>query len=427
MGHSGVGDGSRRTASSLRPEAPDLTQELAPAGRAQPARGGFAAARPRNPLPAGRNAFSIVVHLGIAMPCASGLPCSQSLDGEQMDFHAVRHPLRTEAPSQAVVPHTPEEIVASDRMSRALRVLSAAGACAALALTLSSCSRGSGRDTDAAIGPLYSKRPDARAVQTIHFAVHPLHNPSMLVRAYQPLMDYLNEHVPGQLFILESSRDYANYESKIRTRAPEFLLANPWQCLQAIKVGYTVFATAGEPGDFKGIFLTRKDSGIRTVADLRGKVVAYPARTALAACIMPQWFMHTHGLDVNRDIVNRYVGSQESAIMNAVLGPATVGVTWPPPWRAFEREHPAQAAKLRVLCETPSLINNAILSRDDISPAVREDVLQHLVDLDHTLQGRQILDSMQTARILPATDADYEQVRRFITRFEAEVRPVEER
>jgi hypothetical protein len=85
----------------------------------------------------------------------------------------------------------------------------------------------------------------------------------------------------------QSSRDYGNFEEKFRARKPAFLLPNPWQTLEARKVGYSVFAMAGEPRDFKGIFLVRRDSGIRNPADLKGRAVSYPSRTALAACIMP--------------------------------------------------------------------------------------------------------------------------------------------
>ena len=46
---------------------------------------------------------------------------------------------------------------------------------------------------------------------------------------------------------------------------------------------------------------------------------------------MPQYYLHQQGIDVNRDIQNAYVGSQESSIMNAYLGQSAAGVTWPPP------------------------------------------------------------------------------------------------
>lgn len=258
-------------------------------------------------------------------------------------------------------------------------------------------------------------------------AVHPLHNPEKLVRAYQPLIDHLNRQIVDARFSLEASRDYAEYERKFRARTPDLLLPNPWHTIEAMKVGYGVIAMAGEPGDFKGIFVVRRDGDIRKPADLKGKAVAYPSPTALAAGIMPQWFLHQRGVNVNRDIENRYVGSQESAIMNAYLGQVAAGATWPPPWRLFQKDHPREAAQLKVAWETPPLINNSFMVRDDLPPKLRARLRAELLKLHDSEPGRRILAGMETARFLPAADANYAVVREFVARFEAQVRPVEKK
>lgn len=257
-------------------------------------------------------------------------------------------------------------------------------------------------------------------------AVHPLHNPKKLVEAYQPLVDHLNRRIPEARFELEASRDYQAYEQKFRARGPEFLLPNPWQTLEAIKVGYNVIAMAGDEEDFKGIFIVRRDSGIKVPADLKGKAVSYPSHTALAACIMPQDFLRRHGIDIRRDIQNQYVGSQESSIMNVYLGKSAAGATWPPPWRLFQRDHPQEAAALEVIWETPSLLNNSFMVRNDVPGEVIQKIQSLLVALDRDEEGRRILAAMETARFHPAGNASYDRVRNYIATFERDVRPVEQ-
>lgn len=275
-------------------------------------------------------------------------------------------------------------------------------------------------------GPQYRSEPTEGAIPVYRLAIHPLHNPQKLAESYQPLIDYLDRHVQDARFQLEASRDYQAYEAKFRDRGPEFLLPNPWQTLEAMKVGYKVLAMAGDAEDFKGIFLVRRNSGIRTPADLKGKVVSYPSPTALAACIMPQYYLHNHGIDVNKDVDNRYVGSQESSIMNVYLKQADAGATWPPPWRQFQKDHPREAAQLKVVWETPHLMNNSVMVRDDVPPSVRDRVRQLLIDLTGSKEGRNILGAMETARFRPADDNSYGPVHAFIERFEREVRPVEQ-
>jgi phosphonate transport system substrate-binding protein len=273
----------------------------------------------------------------------------------------------------------------------------------------------------------YSSAPATAALPTYRLAIHPLHNPQKLAAAYQPLVDHLNRQLTGVRIELEASRDYQAYEQKFRARGPELLLPNPWQTLEAIKVGYRVIAMAGDAADFKGIFIVRKDSGIKSPADLKGKVVSYPSQTALAACIMPQYFLHQNGIDVMKDIQNVYVGSQESSIMNAYLGQSAAAATWPPPWRLFEKDHPAEATQLQVVWETPSLLNNSVMVRDDVSPAISEKIRQVLLDLATLPEGKAILAGMSTARFHAADDASYAKVRNYIATFEREVRPVEKK
>ncbi len=275
------------------------------------------------------------------------------------------------------------------------------------------------------VGPKYGNSPSFQNTPVYHLAVHPLYNPAKLMQAYQPLVDYLNSHLKGVRLALEASRDYASFEEKYRYRKPEFLLPNPWQTLQAMKDGYNVIAMAGEPKDFKGIFIVRKDSGIKNPLDLKGKVISYPSSTALAACIMPQYFLHQHGININSDIENRYVGSQESSIMNVYLNKTVAGATWPPPWRAFQKDHPEEAAELKVIWETASLINNSVMIRNDIALDVRDQIRNDLTRLGETDQGKFILANMETARFIPATNKDYDVVRDFTERFEKEIRKLE--
>ena len=273
----------------------------------------------------------------------------------------------------------------------------------------------------------YQSAPAPGSLPHYRLAVHPLSNPRLLSAAYQPLVDYLNSALTDSQLTLETSRDYPAFEEKFAQREPAFLLPNPWQTLQAIKRGYQVIAMAGDPQDFRGIFLVRRDSDVRRPSDLKGKRVSYPAATALAACIMPQYFLHTQGVAVMRDTQSLYVGSQESSIMNVYLGDTAAGATWPPSWRQFQKDHPNVAAELQVIWQTESLINNSVMVRDDVPAQVRDQVQMSLLGLTQTSAGQAILANMATAAFYPASNSSYDAVARYVERFEREVRTLERR
>jgi phosphonate transport system substrate-binding protein len=176
---------------------------------------------------------------------------------------------------------------------------------------------------------------------------------------------------------------------------------------------------------FRGIILVRKDGGIRKVSDLKGKKVSYPALTALAATMMPQYYLQTHGLDVNRDIENLYVGSQESSIMNVLRGHVAAGATWPVPWKTFQQENPEMAAQLVVKWQTETLPNNGWVARSDAPPTLTEAVGKALVELNSTQEGRAMLERLGITRFEHASNATYRPVQQYLKIFSETVRPID--
>lgn len=287
-----------------------------------------------------------------------------------------------------------------------------------LLLLASACSR-----QEAASAPVYADAPAATQQKTHYvFAVHPLYNPQLLHQKYQPLMRYLGERIPDVVFDLDASNDYADYERKLKGGLPQFSLPNPYHAIAARAWGYHVIAKMGNDDLFRGIFVVRKDSPIHKPADLRGKVVSYPAPTALAAAMMPQLFLQTHGVDVETELTNKYVGTHNSSIMNAYLGESAVGVTWPVAWRAFQKANPKEADELYVIWQTPTLIQNAVVVRNDVPQAVADQVQHLLVTLHESPAGREILQNIDTASFDAATDAQFEVVVDFLKSYNAKVK-----
>lgn len=304
-------------------------------------------------------------------------------------------------------------------MNHLLRMFAAA-CCALAVMVMSACHSSDGPEYTPAFSPL------AAPTEPVYvFGVHPLHNPQRLHEVFGPLMTFLSANVDGARFRLEASRNYAVYDEKLYARQFHFALPNPYQTINAVMQGYRIFGKMGDDENFRGIILVRKDSGIREVADLRGRAVSYPAPSALAATMLPQYYLHSHGLDVMHDIDNRYVGSQESSIMNVYLGDVAAGATWPQPWRALSRERPELAEALEVKWETESLPNNGLVVLPEVPAAVVAQVSRLLFTLHQTAEGRALLAPMELTRFEPADDATYQPVRDFIALFSSEVRPIE--
>jgi phosphonate transport system substrate-binding protein len=246
-----------------------------------------------------------------------------------------------------------------------------------------------------------------------------------LFEVYGPIVDFINVNMPEADMILEASRNYEEFDKKLYSGHFDFAMPNPYQTVNSLKHGYRVFGKMADDNDFRGIILVRRDSGINTVADLKGKAVSYPAPTALAATMMPQYYLHTHGIDINRDIENRYVGSQESSIINVLRGHVAAAATWPVPWKTFSKENPKLAEQLEVKWQTEPLQNNGWVVRKDIPRELADKFAKLLFSLDRHEQGREMLGRIPVTRFEPANDDSYGPVQAFIATFIKTVRPLE--
>lgn len=271
-------------------------------------------------------------------------------------------------------------------------------------------------DSKGRYAPEYSVKPNVERTILL-FGVHPLHNPQHLNEVYGPVVDYLNRHMQAAVIRLEASRSYDEFEKKLYGRHFDLALPNPFQTLNSLKYGYRVFGKMGDDNEFRGIILIRKDSKIEKVTDLMGKTVSFPAPTALAATMMPLYYLHAHGLNVNHDIRRLFAGSQESSIMNVYLGKSAAGATWPPPWKAFRQREPGIAGKLMVKWETPFLVNNGLVVRDDVPRQIEQQVASLLFSLHRHEEGRRMLAALPLSRFEPATEATYKPVSVFLKQY----------
>ena len=278
---------------------------------------------------------------------------------------------------------------------------------------LSACSR-----EEAAPTPQYTNQAEVTDKLTHYvFSIHPLQNPQLLHKKFEPLMSYLQAQLPGTAFDLETSSDYADYERKLRAGNADFSLPNPYHAALSRDWGYRVIAKMGNDELFRGIFIARKDSPIKLPADLKGKVVAYPAPTALAAAMMPQLYLQKAGINVLTDIKNQYVGTHNSSIMNAYLRQSDISATWPSAWLTFAQSNPKEAADLKVLWQTPTLIQNAIVVRNTVPTAVAERVTHLLTTLQDSAQGQQLLKDIDTTSFVVAKNQDFEVVFKFLDEY----------
>jgi phosphonate transport system substrate-binding protein len=291
-------------------------------------------------------------------------------------------------------------------------------ACALLAAAalLAGCGK---QAPEAATAPAFVAPAARPKVAEYTFGVTPMSNFRNIYDVFRPIVDHLNAGLPDARLVLEVPRGLDEHAQQLQARGFAFALSNPYHSWRATRHdGYHIFAKMGGDTAFRGIWIVRRDGAIHALADLKGKKVSFPPRSALAATMMTQLQLKQAGIDPNKDIAASYVGSQHASIMAVFQKTADAGATWPLAWSTFQRMHPAEARQLEARYPTTSLINQAIVARDDVPPALVRRVAELMAAMSETERGRALLAQVPITRFEPASDAQYDVVRVFLEQYQ---------
>ncbi|GHT90382.1 phosphonate ABC transporter substrate-binding protein [Betaproteobacteria bacterium] len=257
------------------------------------------------------------------------------------------------------------------------------------------------------------------AAKVYSLGIHPVVSPQRVVYSYQPLTEYLNHHPQTQnaQLRIETSRSLDLYRADLEAARFAFTIINPYDIPLALRAGYRLFARFGDEKGYGGILLTRKDSGIEQVADLRGKTICYSNATALAATMLNQYFLWQHGLDIVRDVKHVYLNSLESVYLQVMQGKAAAGGSLLFGWNFFSKRVPEAVDALEIKWQTPPLPGFGIMARGDIPEELIAQLRETLLSMHQTPDGQNVLETIGLPRFSPATHETYAEVEHFIREF----------
>lgn len=269
--------------------------------------------------------------------------------------------------------------------------------------------------------PLY--RPTSVDVGTKVYVVgvHPYINTHQMFSSYRPILDYIEANIPYATFKLETSEDYAQYNKKLSAKVFDFSLPNPYQTVTSFNYGYRVIAKMKPDTTFRGIFVAKKSVHLRDIKQLKHQKISFPAPTALAAAMMPLYFLKSQGLDINKDIEKLYVGSQFSSIMNAYTGDTIAGATWPTSYADWCAQNPGKANDMEVVWETDILVNNGFIVHERVPQGLAQQVAVLLSTLDSSENNSKLLKNAGFDGFELASNDTYNKVVDFLQKYDKEI------
>jgi len=165
-----------------------------------------------------------------------------------------------------------------------------------------------------------------------------------------------------------------------------------------------------EDTKFQSVFIARTNSGIKTLADLKGKQVSFGSQSSTSGHLMPRSFLLQAGIDPDKDFKRvAYSGAHDATIASVVSGKVEAAALDITVWNKFVKENRVDTKDVNVFYTTPGYFNYNWAVHADMPAALRERVTKALLDIDPaTAQGKEILDLNRATRYIPTQASNYQ-------------------
>jgi len=257
--------------------------------------------------------------------------------------------------------------------------------------------------------------PIAQAADdALTMGVFPRLNASETTKRYAPLADHLSKRL-GRQVVLVTSKDFSSFWQGIEEQRYDIVQYNQYHYIRSAKT-YRVIAHNREFGKstLAGVLYVRKDSGITSIAQLRGRTVLFGGgEDAMIGYIAPMYMLLQAGLkkdEVKAQFATNPINSVFGVYRKQAdaAGSGDGAIEQPVLKNAINAEELSTLAVSEELLHLPWAVKRAM-------PVKQLDAIRSaLIDLESSEAGRQILKSAVLTGIGRADDKDYDPHRNMV-------------
>lgn len=247
------------------------------------------------------------------------------------------------------------------------------------------------------------------------FGVLPIVSTERLAVIFEPIVDYVARDLGVQIH-MESAPDYAEFIRRTHEdRRYDFLFTAPhFYYLAQRRAGYRVVARVdGAP--LSAVIVTRTDSEITSLDELRGRKVATPDPLALAT-VLVQVRLSMAGIDPESELELVATPSHNASLLSVVKGfTDAAGVGTLP----LARAAPEIRDQVRIIAETHSGPHMPFSVAPWVETERAEAFARALVAMKSDPQGRAALKGMNWPGFVRTIPAEYDVLRPYAERMPA--------
>jgi phosphonate transport system substrate-binding protein len=243
----------------------------------------------------------------------------------------------------------------------------------------------------------------------IRVALLPDENASTIIQNAQPLKLYLEKALGRQVEIIVTT-DYSSMIEAMRFGRIEvayfgplsYVLARSKSEIEAFAVGIT----RGTP-TYTSVVVVQADSPLKTMADIKGRMVAYGDVASTSSHLVPRAMLQDAGLVADTDYKTVYLGAHDAVARAVETGKVPAGALSKPIYESLIKAGKLDGNKLRVLAETKSIPNYPMALQSKLAPALKEQIRKAFLEIKDPV----ILKSFRAEGFAATDDKAYDVLR----------------
>lgn len=230
--------------------------------------------------------------------------------------------------------------------------------------------------------------------------------PRDLEKVFSPMAADLGKAVKKRV-MLRSSTTYEKFMQNLDQQIYDIAFVQPFDYVRiADKYGYRPLAT--RKIKLSALLASKPDSPIKSIQDLRGKIIALPPKVAAVSHLM-NGLLRANGMQPGKDVTLTYHRSHLSCMQQILIGEADACGTAAPALRFFQHKMNVQ---LKIVARSQKIPHTPFVIHPRVPAAERKIIQQRILSWGKTEASKKMLARGKLDPFIKVSDAEYDVVRK---------------
>ncbi len=239
---------------------------------------------------------------------------------------------------------------------------------------------------------------------TLVFTYTPVEDPAVYENVFKPFTDYLSKCTAKRVVFYQVQSNAAEIEAMRSGRLHVGGFSTGPTNYAVNLAGAVPFAVKGNAKEWQGyqlVFLVKKDSPYKKLADLKGKKVAHVQPSSNSGNLAPRVLFPKEGLVPDQDYKVLYSGKHDQTVMGVLSGDFDGGPVASDVFKRMIERGQVKADDFRIIYRSQTFPTSSFAYAHDLEPKLRDTMLKCFYDYRFPAEMQKAFDGAD--RFFPIT------------------------